>query len=108
MSLGVFPPQNSGLDPILGRIDSSFRSSGGTGGRGVPSEGGTIAAWKAPFDGLGGLSALQGVLLKVRRHPGSTYPDGTVEVRGGVTLPDHLGEGGLEPVEDIVVQRILK
>ena len=108
MVAGVFSPQNLGLNSVLGRIGGGFRSSGGAGGRGFPSEGGAIAAWKAPSDELGGLAALQGVPLKVRRHPGPTCPDGTVEVGCGVTFPDHLGEGGLDLVEDISVQRILQ
>ena len=96
--LGVFLSQNSGLYTVLGRIGGGFRSSGGAGGRGVPSEGGDIEAWKALADKLRRLAALQGVPLKVRRNPGPTCTDGTVEVGGGVTLPDNLGEGGLEPV----------
>ena len=51
-SLGVFPQQNMGLNPVLSRIGGSFRSGGGAGNGGVPSEGGDIAAWKAPYGEL--------------------------------------------------------
>ena len=52
MSLGVFPPQNMGLDPVLSRIGGGFRSGGGAGVGDVLSEGGAIAAWKAHSDKL--------------------------------------------------------
>ena len=106
--MGVFSPQNLGLNTVLGRIGDGFHSSGGADGSDVSSEECAIAAWKAPSDELRGLAALQGVPLKVRRYPGPTCPDGTVKVRGVVTLPDHLGEGGLDPVEKFSVQMILQ
>ena len=64
VGVGVFYLQNSGLNTVLGRIGGGFRSSGGASGRGVPSEGVAIAAWKALSDKLRRLAAFQGVLLK--------------------------------------------
>ena len=52
VSLGVFPPQNMGLNPVLSRIGGGFCSGDGAGNGGVPSEGGAIADWKAPSDEL--------------------------------------------------------
>ena len=44
VSLRVSPPQNTGLKLVMSHIGGGFRSSGGAGGRGVPSEGCAIAA----------------------------------------------------------------
>ena len=69
MSLGVLPPHYTGLNYVLRLIGGGFRSGGGGGIGGVTGEGGAIAAWDVLSNEIGGLPSLQGVPLKVRRHP---------------------------------------
>ena len=52
VNLWVFPTQNLGLNPVLSRIGGGFRSGGGAGNGGVPSEWGDKATWEAPSDEL--------------------------------------------------------
>ena len=107
--MGVFSSQNLILNTVIGRIGGGSCGSGRAGGCGILSDRGAIATWKTPSDELGGLAALHAVPLEFLFHPGPTCPYGTLNVgEGGVILPDHLGEVGLNPFEDISVQRILQ
>ena len=99
----VFTPQDSCLYAVASRVGGGFGFGGDAGARGVRwGEWGAVAAREPAPKELCCLPPLWRVRRKVGGLPLPTGADGTLpKVQVGVVLTDHLGKGGLDPVEDI-------